>query len=161
MLDTGAHFYEVYETADGGHMAVGAIEPQFYAELLRLLGLEDEELPDQMDRDAWPAMKERLSAIFAARTRAEWEEIFAGSDACTAPVLTPAEVPDHPHIRSRSTFTEVAGVVQPAPSPRFLGTPGVIRRPPPNPGQHGDEALDEWGVGAGEVAALRESKAIR
>jgi len=161
MLDTGAHFYEVYETADGGYMAVGAIEPQFYAELLRLLGLGEEELPDQMDRDAWPAMKERLSAIFATRTRAEWEEIFDGTDACTAPVLTPAEAPDHPHVRSRSTFTEVAGIVQPAPSPRFLGTPGAIRRPPPNPGQHGDEALDEWGVGAGEVAALRESKAIR
>ncbi len=161
MLDTGAHFYEVYETADGGHMAVGAIEPQFYAELLSVLGLAGEQLPAQMDRDAWPAMKERFAALFATRTRAEWVEAFDGTDACVAPVLSPAEAPDHPHNRSRGTFTEVAGIVQPAPSPRFGGTPGAIRRPPPNPGQHGDEALGEWGVGTDEVAALRGSGAVR
>ena len=124
MLDTGAHFYEVYETADGGYMAVGAIEPQFYAELLRLLGLEDEELPDQMDRDAWPDMKERLSAIFAARTRAEWEEIFDGSDACTAPVLTPGRgarpsphpLPRHLHRGGRGRATRTV-----PPVPRHPG----------------------------------------
>ncbi len=160
LLDTGAHFYEVYETSDGGYFAIGAIEPQFYAELLRRLGLEGEALPDQMDREAWPAMKERFSALFASKTRKEWEVIFEGSDACAAPVLSPLEAPHHPHIAARGTFTEVAGVVQPAPAPRFGGTPGSIRNPPPNPGQHGDEALTDWGLDAAEVAALRESGAI-
>ena len=131
LLDTGAHFYEVYECADGGHFAVGAIEPQFYAELMRLLGLGDEDLSTQMDKSTWPAMKERFAAIFASRTRDEWEKHFAGTDACAAPVLSPGEAPDHPHNVERGTFTEVAGVVQPAPSPRFLATPGEIRYPPP------------------------------
>ncbi len=160
LLDTGAHFYEVYETADGGFLGVGAIEPQFYAELMRLLGLGDEDLSTQMDRSAWPAMKQRFAAVFATRTRAEWEEVFAGSDACVAPVLSPSEAPDHPHNRARGTFTEVAGVVQPAPAPRFLSTPGAIRRPPPNPGQFGDEALADWGLSSDDVAGLRESGAI-
>jgi alpha-methylacyl-CoA racemase len=160
LLDTGAHFYEVYETSDGGFMALGAIEPQFYAELIRLLGLEGEDLPDQMDREAWPQMKERFAALFATRTRAEWESVFDGSDACVAPVLSPTEAPNHPHMRARGTFTEVAGVVQPGPAPRFGVTPGSIRRPPPNPGQDGDEALVDWGLGQAEVAELRSSKAI-
>ena len=161
MLDTGAHFYEVYETSDGGYFAVGAIEPQFYAALLECLGLDGEDLPGQMDRDQWPGMKERFAAVFAGRTRAEWEAVFEGSDACAAPVLSLAEAPTHPHNVHRGTFTEVAGVVQPAPAPRFLGTPGAIRRPPPNPGQHADEALADWGLDAAEVAGLRDSGAIR
>jgi alpha-methylacyl-CoA racemase len=161
MLDTGAHFYEVYETSDGGYMGVGAIEPQFYAELMERLGLGGEDRSTQMDRTTWPAMKERFAAIFASKTRAEWEDVFAGSDACVAPVLSVVEAPDHPHNRARGTFVEVAGVVQPAPSPRFLSTPGEIRRPPPNPGQHGDEALADWGLTVDEVADLRESGAIR
>jgi alpha-methylacyl-CoA racemase len=140
---------------------VGAIEPQFYAELLQGLGLADQDLPGQNDREAWPAMKERLAAIFAGKTRAEWQAIFDGTDACVAPVLTSAEAHLHPHNVHRGTFTEVAGVVQPAPSPRFEGTPSAIRRPPPNPGQHGDEALADWGLDAGEVTKLRESGAIR
>jgi alpha-methylacyl-CoA racemase len=161
LLDTGAHFYEVYETADGGFIGVGAIEPQFYAELLRLLDLDGEELPPQMDRDAWPAMKERFATIFAGRTRAEWEAVFEGTDACAAPVLTPGEAPDHPHNRFRGTFTEVAGVVQPAPAPRFGATPGSIRRPPPHPGQHADEALADWGLDDREISTLRSAGAIR
>ncbi len=160
MLDTGAPFYEVYETADGGFMGVGAIEPQFYAELVRLMGLKADELPDQMDRDRWPEMKDRFAAAFATRSRAEWEEIFDGTDACVSPVLSPAEAPDHPHNRARGTFTEVAGVVQPSPAPRFGGTPGAIRNPPPNPGQRGDEALVDWGFTEGEVDALRRSRVI-
>jgi alpha-methylacyl-CoA racemase len=160
-LDTGAHFYEVYETSDNRYIGVGAIEPHFYAELIRLLGLEGEELPAQMDREAWPKMKERFATIFAGRTRKEWEDVFEGSDACAAPVLSPGEAPDHPHNRFRGTFTEVAGVVQPSPSPRFESTPGSIRRPPPNPGQHGDEALAEWGMAEEEIAGLRGSGAIR
>jgi alpha-methylacyl-CoA racemase len=160
LLDTGAHFYEVYETSDGGFMAVGAIEAQFYAELIRRLGLDGEELPDQSDRQAWPAMKERFARVFASRTRAEWEKVFEGSDACVAPVLSLAEAPGHPHNQVRGTFTEVSGVLQPAPAPRFTGTPGAIRRPPPNPGQYADEALADWGVAAGEIAELRSSGAI-
>jgi alpha-methylacyl-CoA racemase len=113
-----------------------------------------------MDRTTWPAMKERFTAIFATKTRAEWEEVFAGSDACVAPVLTATEAPDHPHNKFRGTFTEVAGVVQPAPAPRFLSTPGAIQRPPPNPGQHADEALADWGLATDEVVALRGSGAI-
>lgn len=161
LLDTGAHFYEVYETSDGGFIGVGAIEPQFYAELIRLLDLEDEELPDQNDRASWPAMKERFAKLFASRTRADWEKVFEGSDACVAPVLSLAEAPDHQHNRLRQTFTEVAGVVQPAPAPRFTGTPGGIRRPPPNPGQHTDEALADWGLDPDQIAGLRSSGAIR
>ncbi len=161
LLDTGAHFYEVYETSDAKYMGVGAIEPQFYAELIRLLGFEDVDLSTQMDRTTWAAMKVRFTATFASKTRDEWEAIFAGSDACVAPVLSATEAPDHPHNKARGTFTEVAGVVQPAPAPRFLSTPGSIRRPPPNPGQHGDEALADWGLAADQVAGLRESGAIR
>jgi alpha-methylacyl-CoA racemase len=161
LLDTGAHFYEVYETADGGFIAVGAIEPQFYAELVRLLGLELDELPPQMDRDTWPGMKERFAALFAGKSRAEWEAIFDGKDACAAPVLSPSEAAEYPHNRHRKTFTEVAGVVQPSPSPRFTRTPGAIRRPPPNPGQHADEVLTEWGLSVEEIASLRASAAIR
>jgi alpha-methylacyl-CoA racemase len=160
MLDTGAPFYEVYETSDGGYMGVGAIESQFYAEFLQLLGLKADELPDQMDRPAWPEMKERFAEVFRTRSRAEWEAIFAGTDACVSPVLSPGEAPDHPHNRARDTFTEVAGIVQPAPAPRFLGTPGAVRRPPPNPGQHGDEALLEWGLSRDEVDELRRSAVI-
>jgi alpha-methylacyl-CoA racemase len=161
LLDTGAHFYEVYETSDGGFIGVGAIEPQFYAALIRLVGLEGEDLPPQMDRESWPRMKERFAQLFAAKTRAEWEAIFEGSDACAAPVLSPDEAPEHPHNRFRQTFTEVAGVVQPSPSPRFVGTPGSIRRPPPNPGQHADEALTDWGLAPSEIGDLRQSGAIR
>jgi alpha-methylacyl-CoA racemase len=161
LLDTGAHFYEVYETSDGGFISVGAIEPQFYAELIALMGLADTDMPGQNDRDQWPAMKERFAAVFATKTRREWEEVFEGSDACAAPVLSPAEAPGHPHNQFRGTFTEVAGVVQPAPSPRFGRTPGSIRRPPPNPGQHGDEALADWGLDDGAVDRLRKAGAIR
>ncbi len=160
LLDTGAPFYEVYETSDGKYLGVGAIETQFYAELIRLLGFKDDELPDQNDRARWPEMKERFAEVFASRTRAEWEEVFVGSDACVAPVLSPGEAPEHPHNRARSTFIEVAGQVQPAPAPRFLGTPGEVQRPPPNPGQHGDEALVDWGLGGDEVDGLRETGVI-
>lgn len=160
LLDTGAHFYEVYETSDGGYMAVGAIESQFYAELIRLMGLEGEALPDQMDRDAWPAMKERFAGVFASKTRAEWEAIFEGTDACAAPVLSMVEAAENPHIRFRGTFTEVAGVVQPSPSPRFTSTPGSIRTPPPQPGQYGDEALAQWGLSGEEISGLRSTGAI-
>jgi alpha-methylacyl-CoA racemase len=160
LLDTGAHFYEVYETSDGKFMSVGAIEPQFYAELLRLLGLDNEDLPDQNDKTQWPKLKERFASLFLTKTRDQWQAIFDGSDACVSPVLSIPEAAEHPHNQHRGTFTEVAGVVQPGPAPRFGRTPSSIRRPPPNPGQHGDEALVDWGIEPEEIAKMRSAGAI-
>jgi alpha-methylacyl-CoA racemase len=161
ILDTGAHFYEVYETSDGGYVAVGAIEPKFYGLLIRLLGLENANLPQQMDRAAWAGMKRQFADIFATKTRDEWAAIFMGSDACVVPVLSLDEAPLHPHNASRQTFTEVGGVVQPAPAPRFSRTPGSIRRPPPHPGQGADEVLIDWGLDSSEIQELRGCGAVR
>ena len=160
ILDTGSYFYEVYETADGKWFAIGAIEPQFYAELLRVLELEGEDLPSQQDRSQWPAMKERFAAIFKTRTRDEWAARFEGTDACGAPVLSPWEAHLHPHNEARGTFVEVGGVIQPGPAPRFSRTPSSVQRPPPVAGQDTDEALAAWGVDAGRISSLRERGAI-
>jgi alpha-methylacyl-CoA racemase len=160
LLDGGAPFYAVYETADGRHLAVGALEPQFWAELVERLGLDPAGLPAQLDRDGWPALRERLAALFRTRTRDEWCELLAGTDACVAPVLGLAEAPAHPHNRSRGTFVEVGGVVQPAPAPRFSRTPPDPPRPPARPGGHTDQALADWGVAPDEVARLRAAGAI-
>jgi alpha-methylacyl-CoA racemase len=160
LLDTGAHFYDVYETADGKYVSIGSIEPQFYAELVRLTGLEGEELPWQHDRAHWPELKERMAAIFKEKTREEWCELMEGTDVCFAPVLSLAEAPEHPHNVQRGTFVEVAGVVQPAPAPRFSGTPVRIDSPPPHAGQHTDEVLAEWGFEGDRIAKLREAGAI-
>ena len=162
MLDTGAHFYDVYETSDAKFVSIGSIEPQFYAELLRLTGLDQEEgLPFEMDRTQWPAMKERLAAIFRSKTRDEWCALMEHTDVCFAPVLSWTEASEHPHNQHRATFTEVAGVVQPSPGPRMSRTPGSIQRPPPHPGQHTDEVLVDWGLAAADVAKLREAGASR
>ena len=160
MLDTGAPFYDVYETADGGYVSIGSIEPQFYAELLRLTGLEGEELPWQHERAQWPAMKERMAEVFQTKTRAEWCEIMEGSDVCFAPVLPIAEAVEHPHNVARGTFVEVAGITQPGPAPRFSRTAGEIRRPPPHAGQHTDEVLAAAGFDADRIAKLREAGAV-
>ncbi|MCU1351671.1 MAG: Alpha-methylacyl-CoA racemase [Acidimicrobiales bacterium] len=160
MLDTGAHFYDVYETADAKYVSIGSIEPQFYAELLKHTGLEGEDLPWQHDRAQWPALKERVAAIFKTKTRDEWCQIMEGTDVCFAPVLSLAEAPEHPHNVHRGTFTEVAGIVQPSPAPRFARTPGAIQRPPAHAGQHTDEVLAEWGFDADRIAKLRDAGAI-
>jgi alpha-methylacyl-CoA racemase len=154
LLDGGAPFYGVYRTRDGKHLALGAIEPKFYAEMIGKLGLAGERLPAQMDREGWPALKARIAAAVAARTRAQWEEIFAGSDACAAPVLTFVEAPAHPHNAARKSFVRAFGVAQPAPAPRFRGTPGAIARDPPRPGEHTRAALQDWGFAANEIDAL-------
>jgi len=159
-LDTGAWFYETYETQDGRHVAVGSLEPQFFAELLRRTGLEGQDLPRQMDRESWPAMKERLAAVFRTKTRDEWCEIMEGSDVCFAPVLSMAEAPHHPHNRHRGSFIELEGQTQPGPAPRFSRTRPEVSRPPVHPGQHTEEALRDWGFDAGEIARLREAKAV-
>jgi alpha-methylacyl-CoA racemase len=160
VLDTGAHYYNVYETSDGRYVAVGAMEPQFYAELLDVMGLAGEELPSQRDRSKWPQLKERFAAVFRTRTRDEWGALAEGRDCCLTAVLEMDETPDHPHNRARHTFVEVDGVVQPAPAPRFSGTPTTAPAPPPSPGEGADEALADWGIAAEEVARLREAGAI-
>ncbi|HLM62732.1 MAG TPA: CaiB/BaiF CoA-transferase family protein [Acidimicrobiales bacterium] len=160
MLDTGAHFYDVYETADGRYVSIGSIEPQFYAELLRLTGLEGEELPWQHDRSQWPALKERFAVLFRTKTRDEWCEIMEGTDVCFAPVLTIPEATHHPHNVERGTFVEVAGITQPGPAPRFSRTPGAIGAPPPHAGQHTDDVLADAGFDAERIAKLRASGAI-
>jgi alpha-methylacyl-CoA racemase len=160
LLDTGAHFYNVYETADGKYVAIGSIEPQFYAELLRLTGLEGEELPWQHDRQEWPALKDRLAAIFRTRTRDEWRDLMEGTDVCFAPVLSIPEAIEHPHNVDRGTFVEVAGIRQPGPAPRFSRTPPEVSSPPPHAGQHTDEVLAAAGFDPDRVAKLREAGAI-
>ena len=162
LLDTGAHYYEVYECADGKFLSVGAIEPQFYAELLRGTGLTDDpEFANQNDKAQWPRLKERLAAVIRTRTRDEWAEIFDGTDACVAPILSLGEAPNHAHTAARKTFVARDGIVQPAPAPRFSRTEADIQRPPAHAGQHTDEVLAEWGVAdADRTAALRASGAI-
>ena len=160
LLDTGAHFYEVYETCDGKFVSIGSIEGKFYEELLELSGLKGQELPNQMDRAAWPALKNQLTKIFKSKTRDEWCKIMEGSDVCFAPVLSMEEAPKHAHNRHRSTFVEVEGVVQPGPAPRFSRTPGKIQRPPASPGEHTEEAMRDWGFSSTELERLRAQGAI-
>ncbi len=160
LLDTGAPFYEVYGTKDGKYISIGSLEPQFYLQLLERTGLAGESLPNRMDRDQWPALKERLRAVFKTKSREEWCAIMEGSDVCFAPVLTPGEAPEHPHLKQRGTFIDVAGVTQPAPAPRLSRTPPAVPRPPGRPGQNSEAALASWGFSAAEITALRESKVI-
>jgi alpha-methylacyl-CoA racemase len=160
MLDTGAHFYDAYETSDGKYICIGSIEAKFYEELLQLSGLKGEELPRQLDRKSWPAMKERIAKLFRTKTRDEWCRIMEGSDVCFAPVLSMEEAPRHPHNRQRATFVEENGVIQPAPAPRFSRTPSAIQRPPARPGEHTEAALRDWGFSASDLERLRACGAI-
>ncbi|MFE7560947.1 CaiB/BaiF CoA transferase family protein [Kitasatospora sp. NPDC057500] len=153
LLDGGAPFYAVYPAADGGHLAVGALEPQFYAEFARLLELGPD-APGQWESARWPELRARIAARFASRPRAEWEAVFAGSDACVEPVLTMRQAHAHPHLASRSTYVEVDGVTQPAPAPRFSATPGALRRPPARPGADAAEVAADWGVPALDPSAV-------
>jgi alpha-methylacyl-CoA racemase len=155
LLDGGAPFYDTYVTADGEYVAVGALEPQFYAALLHGLGLVDADLPDQHDRAGWPLLRQRFAATFAQRTRAEWEQVFAGTDACVSPVLSLAEAPAHPHAVARNAFVPVGGVTQPAPAPRFGRTPADSPPPPPRPGADTDAVLASLGLADSDVADLR------
>ncbi|MFI0444310.1 CaiB/BaiF CoA transferase family protein [Actinomadura sp. 6N118] len=158
MLDTGAPWYDVYETADGKHMAVGAIEPQFYAEFVRLIGLQNEDLPAQHDRDGWPELRERFAAAFKARTRDEWAEVFLPSDACVAPVLSLKEAAEHPYNTERDVFVDQGGHLQPAPAPRFSRTPAEIEGLPVRPGVNSRDILTD--LGFDDVEALLSSGAV-
>lgn len=154
MNDGGAHFYQVYETADRKYVSIAAMEPKFYATLLRLVGLSEADLPDQWDRSAWPVLQERFAKLFRTRTRDEWVALLEGTDACFAPVLSMTEAPDHAHNRARSAFVEVDGISQPAPAPRFSRTPAVVTRGAAQPGEHTEELLREAGLSDERVAAL-------
>jgi alpha-methylacyl-CoA racemase len=166
LLDSGSWFYEVYETSDAKFVSFGSIEPQFFAELMRLTGLADDvdgrgAVPPQSDRASWPAMKQRLAAIVRTRTRDQWCELMEGTDTCFAPVLGVDEAPMHPHNAHRGTFTDVGGVTQPAPAPRFSrSAPGPVSAAP-HAGQHTDEILADWGFSDPDVVKLRDAGAVR
>ena len=156
LLDGAAHFYDTYECADGRCISVGSIEPQFYALLLEKCEITDEAFQNQMDRDQWPELKEKIAAVIKSKTRDEWCEIMEGSDVCFAPVLDFDEAPEHPHNKARGTFVEVNGVLQPRPAPRFSRTPLETPAPPPKAGEHTQEVLSESGFSSAEIAALKE-----
>ena len=159
-LDGGAHFYDVYETRDGQHIALAPIEPRFYDTMLERLGLSSDELPRSTDPDEWPALKARLAAHIRTRTRDEWVERLEGTDACFAPVLNMAEAPEHPHLKARDTFVNRDGAWQPNAAPRFSRTPSAIRGAPAAPGGDTREVLGDWGLSPDEIAALLDAGVI-
>jgi alpha-methylacyl-CoA racemase len=154
VLDSGAPWYDVYETRDGRFVSIGSIEPKFYAELLARLGLAAERLPAQHDRAGWPALRRRFAEAFRSKTRDEWCAAFEGSDACFAPVLTFSEARAHPHSVARRAHLTEGSVPQPAPAPRFSRTPGSVRSAPPERGQGGRTALADWGFSDAEAERL-------
>jgi alpha-methylacyl-CoA racemase len=161
LLDTGAHFYDTYECADGKYVSIGSIEPQFYAELRRLAELEaDSDFDRQMDPSAWGPLKEKLTALFRSRPRDEWCALMEMTDVCFAPVLSMSEAPAHPHNAARGTFVEVGGHVQPAPAPRYSGTPNAAPRPSGRTGSDTDALLVELGFDAARIAALKDARAV-
>jgi alpha-methylacyl-CoA racemase len=160
IVDGGAPFYGSYVTRDGKFVAVGAIEPHFYANLVKVMGIDREHLPDQNDRSAWPRMRRRFAEIYATRTRDEWAAVAAGRDACLAPVLTIDEAPEHPQMQAREVYAAFDGLRHPSPAPRFSRTPSMLRRPTPAPGQDSRQALVDWGISSDQVAALESVGAI-
>ncbi len=160
LLDTGAHFYDTYETSDGEYISIGSIEPQFYALLIEKAGLDPEEFSAQMDRSRWPDYKQKVTDVFKSRTREEWCEIMEGSDVCFAPVLSLTEASEHPHNKHRSTFTELDGVLQPAPAPRFSRTEPELTRSSRHPGEDTVEVLKAAGIEQSSIAEMLQSGAI-
>ena len=159
ILDSGAHFYEVYETSDGAHVAIGALEPQFYAELLRVLGLDLEEFP-QMDQGRWPEFKRRFAELFATKSRDEWAAILEPVEACSTAIYGLSEAASHPHNVARGTFVEVDGKLQPGPAPRFSRTASAVPTPPPEPGADTDNALASWGLSPDEITSLKAAGGV-
>ena len=160
LLDGGAPFYDVYETSDGLHVSVGAIERRFYEELLERIGLKGEALPKQNDPNGWRELRERFAAVFASRTRAQWCELLEGTDACFAPVLSPTEAVAHPHSVARGVYADIDGVIQPQPVPRFSRTPSSLRHAPHAPGEDTAQALADWGFSSDEIAGLQAGGAV-
>jgi alpha-methylacyl-CoA racemase len=162
MLDTGAHYYDTYETSDGKWISLGAIEPQFYAEFRQRAGLADDtDFDAQLDPASWPQLKEKLRLHFRTRTRDEWVALMEGTDSCLAGVLSFSEAPDHPHIKARNIFIDVAGVTQPAPAPRYSRTVNDHPTEPAEPGQHSHAILADWGFPPERIAALTAGRVIR
>ncbi|MFF9622483.1 CaiB/BaiF CoA transferase family protein [Streptomyces griseosporeus] len=160
LLDGGCPYYGTYETADGRYMAVGALEPQFYAEFVRLIGLGDR-AADHMDVTRWGELREAVAARFRTRTRDEWTAVFEGTDACVAPVLSLREAPHHPHLAARGTFTDHGGLTQPAPAPRFSATPTAVRTGPARPGDHTEDVARDWAAPRLLTAADDRSRGAR
>jgi alpha-methylacyl-CoA racemase len=160
VLDGGAHNYGCYECADGKYISVGSLEDKFHKELYRLTGLNADDIPDQLDNEAWPALQEKFTKIFKNKTRAEWCEIMEGTDVCFAPVLNMDEAPKHPHNVARENFITLAGITQPAPGPRFSRTPAAMPSEPPMPGEHSEAVLADWGFDAAAIAALKDAGAM-
>jgi alpha-methylacyl-CoA racemase len=161
IVDGGAPFYRSYATSDGRFVAVGAIEPHFYSNLLRVMGIgEDRNLPDQNDRQAWPETRERFARIFATRTRDDWVAAAAGHDACLAPVLTIDEAPEHPQMKARDVYVAFDGVRHPSPAPRFSRTASQLHRPTPAPGSDSRQSLVDWGILPDQVDALEAAGAL-
>ena len=160
LLDSGSPFYDVYETADGEWVSIGSVEPQFYAQLLELTGIETDDLAHQMDRSGWPLLRDRLGAAIKAKTRAEWVAVLEGTDVCFAPVLPLSEAKQHPHVVARGIIVEHDDIDQPAPAPRFSRTAAEIQGPAPLPGEHSEAVLADWGFARDEVDALLESGAV-
>ncbi|MBP2338244.1 alpha-methylacyl-CoA racemase [Saccharothrix coeruleofusca] len=160
LLDGGAPFYDVYATADGGHVSIGALEEGFYAELLSVLGLSEDDVPSRHDPANWPELRQRIAEVVATRTRDEWAALAEGTDACLVPVLEPGEVREHPHNAARGAFVEVGGVPLPAPAPRFDRTPAAAPGAPPAAGEHTDEVLTELGLAADRIAELRAAGVV-
>jgi alpha-methylacyl-CoA racemase len=161
LLDGGAPFYASYECAGGGQVAVGALEPKFFAELAQRIGLAPGFVAGQHDRSTWPAMRQALADIFLTRTRDEWAALLDGSDACVAPVLSLHEAPGHPHAAARAAFVDVGGVLQPAPAPRFSRSPAAVPSAPPREGQHSRQVLADAGFSAAEITTLLASGVLR
>ena len=161
ILDSGSHFYNTYETKDGRYVSIGSIETKFYAELLEKTGIDPDSLAPQMERESWPAMKEKFKELFLTKTRDEWCAIMDNTDICFAPVLTLEEAPDYPHNKERNAFIDVEGVKHPAPAPRFSRTPSSIKGPAPKTGSHTEEVLADWGVSSDEIKALKAGGAIK
>jgi alpha-methylacyl-CoA racemase len=160
LLDGGAHMYDTYHCSDGEWVAIGSLEPKFYALLLEKAGLSDLAFANQMDRASWPELKSKLASVIASRSRDEWCALMEGTDVCFAPVLKLEETPRHPHNLARETFVTIESVVQPAPSPRFSATPGKVQGPPPRIGADDETALSDWGFSTTEIDGLKVSGAL-
>ncbi|HAJ45083.1 MAG TPA: carnitine dehydratase [Alphaproteobacteria bacterium] len=160
LLDGAAHFYDTYETADGKWVAIGSIEPQFYALLLEKTGIADPEFQGQMDKAKWPALKAKIASVIRTKTRDQWDAIMLGSDVCYAPVLSLDEAPRHPHNVARETFIVIDGVVHPNTAPRFSRTPGRVQGPAPQAGAHTEQVLSDWGFSSQDIRGLAEAGGI-
>ena len=156
-LDGGAFYYGSYECADGKHISLGSLEPQFYALLLEKCGIEDKSFDEQLDQEAWPLKRQKMEAIFKTKTRNQWCEILEGTDVCFAPVLDLEEAPDHPHNKERETFVNFEGITQPAPAPRFSRTQGTIQSSANLTGENSEEILEKWGFTNDQISNLREN----